>query len=238
MPIADEQYAGLEGLELIAAIVRDFAGRVALVSSFGAESAVLLHMVAAVDQSLPVIFLDTGKLFWETKSYRSILTDRLGLKDVRTIVPAADDLLRDDPTGELHKTDTDLCCHIRKTLPLERALSGFDVLVSGRKRFHGGERAAIEPVTFDGRRLKVEPLARYTALDLRRYMEEHALPTHPLTERGYRSIGCTPCTAAGGTDDDPRAGRWVGQDKTECGIHITSDGRLVRTIVRGETAGA
>ncbi|MFO1091130.1 MAG: phosphoadenylyl-sulfate reductase [Hyphomicrobiales bacterium] len=233
MPIADEQYAGLEGRELIEAIVRDFAGRTALVSSFGAESAVLLHMVSTVDPSLPVIFLDTGKLFWETRSYRSILIDRLGLTDVRSIAPDADDLARDDPQGDLHAIDPDLCCHIRKTLPLERATEGFDVLISGRKRFHGAGRAEIEPVNFDGTRLKVEPLARFTALDLKRYMEEHALPAHPLAEQGYRSIGCKPCTVAGGTDDDPRAGRWAGTAKTECGIHITQDGRLVRTIARG-----
>jgi phosphoadenosine phosphosulfate reductase len=233
MSALDETYAGLEGADLIRAVAAAHPGRVAVVSSFGAESAVLLHMAAAVDRLLPVIFLDTGKHFWETRSYRSILTDRLGLGDVRTIHPDADDLARDDAAGDLHGRDADLCCHLRKTLPLERALDGFDVVISGRKRFHGAGRAALQTVSMDGGRLKVEPLAGFTSADLKAYMAAHDLPAHPLTGRGYRSIGCAPCTIAGGTDEDPRAGRWAGTDKTECGIHITSDGKLVRTIARG-----
>jgi phosphoadenosine phosphosulfate reductase len=233
MSALDEDYAGLEGADLIRAAVAAHPGRVAVVSSFGAESAVLLHMVAAVDPSLPVIFLDTDKHFWETRSYRSILTDRLGLRDVRTIHPHADDIARSDPDGGLHVRDADLCCHIRKTLPLERALAGFEVVVSGRKRFHGGGRSALQTVSMDGVRVKVEPLAAFTPADIAGYMAAHDLPPHPLTAHGYRSVGCAPCTVAGGTDDDPRAGRWAGSDKTECGIHITSEGRLVRTIARG-----
>jgi phosphoadenosine phosphosulfate reductase len=190
-------------------------------------------MVAAVDPSLPVIFLDTDKHFWETRSYRSILTDRLGLQDVRTIHPHADDIARIDSDGGLHARDADLCCHFRKTLPLERALAGFEVVVSGRKRFHGGGRSALQTVSMDGARVKVEPLAAFTPADIAGYMAAHDLPPHPLTAHGYRSIGCAPCTVAGGSDDDPRAGRWAGSDKTECGIHITSEGRLVRTIARG-----
>ncbi len=220
-----ETYAGLEGRGLIKAVLRDYPGKVALVSSFGAESAVLLHMVAEVDPSTPVIFLDTGKHFWETLGYRAKLIDRLGLTGVRIVTPADIDLATDDPNGALHRTNADLCCHIRKTLPLQKALEGFDVTISGRKRYHGAARATLDFLSFAEGRLKVEPLAGFSALDLQAYMKAHDLPAHPLTEIGYFSIGCEPCTQPGGTAADPRAGRWAGTAKTECGIHWTYNGK-------------
>jgi phosphoadenosine phosphosulfate reductase len=222
-----ETYAGLEGRELLEPLIRDFGGRLAVVSSFGAESAVLLHMISQVDKSTPIIFLDTGKLFWETLSYRSMLIDRLGLTDVRSIQPDPADLAAKDPDGTLHTRDHDLCCHVRKTLPLERALNGFEVVVSGRKRFHGGERRNLTPLTIDGERIKAEPLAGFSALDIELYMATHDLPRHPLTEIGYYSIGCEPCTAPGGDPANPRAGRWAGTGKTECGIHWSVNGRPI-----------
>ncbi|MGQ0484815.1 MAG: phosphoadenylyl-sulfate reductase [Hyphomicrobiales bacterium] len=222
-----ETYAGLEGRELLEPLIRDFGGRLAVVSSFGAESAVLLHMVSEVDKSTPIIFLDTGKLFWETLSYRSMLIDRLGLSDVRSIQPDPADLAARDPGGTLHARNHDLCCHIRKTLPLERALKGFEVVVSGRKRFHGGERRNLTPLAIDGERIKAEPLAGFSALDIELYMATHNLPRHPLTEIGYYSIGCEPCTVPGGDPANPRAGRWSGTGKTECGIHWTANGRPI-----------
>lgn len=220
-----ENYAGLEGRQLLEPILRDFAGRAAVVSSFGAESSVLLHMVAEVDPSTPVIFLDTGKHFWETLGYRAKLIDRLGLTGVRIVTPADIDLATDDPNGALHRTNADLCCHIRKTLPLQKALEGFDVTISGRKRYHGAARATLDFLSFAEGRLKVEPLAGFSALDLQAYMKAHDLPAHPLTEIGYFSIGCEPCTQPGGTAADPRAGRWAGTAKTECGIHWTYNGK-------------
>ena len=220
-----ETYAGLEGSALLQPLVRDFKGKLAVVSSFGAESAVLLHMISEVDKSTPVIFLDTGKLFWETLSYRAKLIDHLGLTDVRSIQPDPADLSFQDPDGNLHKTSTDQCCHIRKTIPLEKALAGFEVVISGRKRYHGGERRNLTPLAIDGNRVKAEPLAGFSALDIELYMATHKLPRHPLTEIGYYSIGCEPCTAQGGSAADPRAGRWAGSDKTECGIHWTSNGK-------------
>jgi phosphoadenosine phosphosulfate reductase len=223
-----ETYAGLEGRELIEPLIRDFRGRLAVVSSFGAESAVLLHMVSEVDKTTPVVFLDTGKLFWETLSYRSKLIDFLGLGDVRTIAPDAADLALHDPDGSLHTSNHDLCCHIRKVLPLERALAGFDVVVSGRKRYHGGERRNLSPLALEGRRIKAEPLAGFSALDIELYLATHKLPRHPLTEIGYYSIGCEPCTVQGGSAEDPRAGRWAGTGKTECGIHWTHNGRQLQ----------
>ncbi|MCB1380538.1 MAG: phosphoadenylyl-sulfate reductase [Alphaproteobacteria bacterium] len=222
-----ESYAGLEGKALLAPVLRDFAGRAAVVSSFGAESAILLHMVAQVDPATPVLFIDTGKHFWETLSYRAMVIDKLGLTGVRSISPDPADLAN-DPDGTLHHTNSDLCCHIRKTRPLERALEGFDVVISGRKRYHGAARATLDFLSIADGRLKVEPLAGHSALDLEAYRKAHQLPPHPLTGLGYYSIGCEPCTAPGGNSADPRAGRWAGTDKTECGIHWTHNGVPIR----------
>ena len=222
-----ESYAGLEGRQLLEPILRDFAGRAAVVSSFGAESAVLLHMVSEADKAAPVIFLDTGKHFWETLSYRAKLIDRLGLTGVRIITPGAADLAAQDADGTLHGQNADQCCHIRKTLPLQKALDGFDVTISGRKRYHGAARATLDFLSIADGRLKVEPLAGFSALDITAYMKAHDLPAHPLTEIGYFSIGCEPCTKPGGSSADPRAGRWAGSAKTECGIHWTVNGKTV-----------
>lgn len=222
-----ESYAGLEGRQLLEPILRDFAGRAAVVSSFGAESAVLLHMVSEADKAAPVIFLDTGKHFWETLSYRAKLIDRLGLTGVRIITPGAADLAAQDADGTLHDQNADQCCHIRKTLPLQKALDGFDVTISGRKRYHGAARATLDFLSISDGRLKVEPLAGFSALDITAYMKAHDLPAHPLTEIGYFSIGCEPCTRPGGSSADPRAGRWAGSAKSECGIHWTVNGETV-----------
>jgi phosphoadenosine phosphosulfate reductase len=226
-----EAYAGLEGRDLIRTMARDYKGRIALLSSFGAESSVLLHMISEIDPSLPVIFLDTEKLFPETIAYRDQLIEELGLTDVRIVKPDPFDITQQDPNGELHATSPDQCCNIRKSLPMEKAFAGFEVMLSGRKRFHGAGRADLQFVSIDGDRLKVEPLAGFTALDLRTYMVNHQLPSHPLRLQGYRSIGCMPvqCTSPGGTDDNPREGRWMGSDKTECGIHFTANGKIIRT---------
>jgi phosphoadenosine phosphosulfate reductase len=222
-----ESYAGLEGRQLLEPILRDFAGKAAVVSSFGAESAVLLHMVSQVDKAAPVIFLDTGKHFWETLSYRAKLIDQLGLTGVRIITPDAADLSTQDPDGTLHKTSADTCCHIRKTIPLAKALDGIEATISGRKRYHGAARATLDFLSIADGRLKVEPLAGFSALDIAGYIKAHDLPPHPLTEIGYYSIGCEPCTQAGGTAADPRAGRWAGTAKTECGIHWTHNGEAI-----------
>jgi len=231
-----EAYAGLEGRDLIRAFARDFRGRIALLSSFGAESSVLLHMMSEVDREIPVIFLDTLKLFPETIAYRDRLVRELGLRDVRVFQPNVADLENDDPAGTLHLANPDKCCNIRKTLPMEKAFRGFDVMISGRKRFHGAARSDLKPISFDEDRIKVEPLAAFTAFDLQNYMVRHTLPSHPLKLEGYHSIGCAPltCTSKGGSADNPRAGRWMGKEKTECGIHFTANGKIIRTEARSE----
>ncbi len=233
-----EAYAGLEGRDLIQTVAKDYKDRIALLSSFGAESAVLLHMVSEVDPALPVVFLDTLKLFPATISYRDRLVREFGLRDVRVFQPNVADIETSDPVGTLHLSNPDKCCNIRKTQPMEQAFQGFDVMISGRKRFHGSTRADLKFVSIDGDRLKIEPLAGFTALDLQTYMVNHQLPSHPLKLAGYHSIGCVPltCTAPGGSVDNPRAGRWMGSDKIECGIHFTANGKIIRTETRPAAA--
>jgi len=207
-------------------------GRVAMVSSFGAESVALLHMVAVIDPATPVLFIDTAMLFPETLAYQSEVAARLGLRDLRRIRARALDVAIEDRDGTLHRRDTDACCDLRKTRPLERALYGFDAWITGRKRYQSGTRAALEFFETDGDdRLKINPLAHWDPADVRDYMDNNRLPRHPLVARGYPSIGCAPCTSPVAAGEDPRAGRWRGQAKDECGIHIV-DGRIVRGPIK------
>ena len=210
---------GRTGSDLIATALDIYGARIAVVSSFGAESAVLLHLVADIDPSTPVIFLETGKHFPETLMYRDRLISRLGLKDVRSVQPDPADLEADDPGGRLWSQNPDQCCHIRKVLPLERELDGFDAWFTGRKRFQSGTRAQLPSYEREGRHIKINPLADWTSEDVDRIFAEQNLPRHPLVAEGYTSIGCLPCTRRPAEGEDPRAGRWSGQDKTECGIH-------------------
>lgn len=217
-----QDMADLDGQALLRAwLTGPFAGRTACVSSFGAESAVLLDMVAAVDRRTPVIFLNTGWLFAETLDYQRALCDHLRLSDVRLVNPDSDELRRYDPDGRLQASEPDLCCHIRKTEPLDRALEGFEAWITGRKRFQGGARVDLPTIEGDPTtgRIKLNPLARWSFDDIRQYRRDRQLPLHPLTLRGFRSIGCAPCTRPVREGEDPRAGRWWGLDKTECGIH-------------------
>jgi phosphoadenosine phosphosulfate reductase len=213
-------------------------GQLALVSSFGAESVVLLHMVALARRETPVIFLETGMLFAETLAYQQELAERLGLKDMRVIRPSEAELAAQDPAAMLNQTDPDACCALRKTVPLARSLAGFDGWITGRKRYQGAARAGlnffeVEEATADhDGRLKVNPLAHWQPGDARTYIEENRLPRHPLVAQGYPSIGCMPCTSPVAAGEDERAGRWKGQAKTECGIHF-KDGKIVK---QGENA--
>lgn len=212
---------------LIASIRHQFAGEIALVSSFGADSAVLLHMIAQIDPSTPVVFVDTMKLFPATIQYRDTLIEKLGLTNVRSINPAREDLSEQDPAGMLWMSDTDACCHVRKVLPLERALKGFDAWISGRKRFQSASRAHLDVFEIDAGRVKVNPLADWSAAEVLDYAKSHQLPPHPLVAQGYPSIGCLPCTSKVAPGEDPRSGRWRGQDKTECGIHWPTHGKEI-----------
>lgn len=206
--------------DLLDALIHDvFAGRIALVSSFGAESAVLLHLVASVEPATPVLFIDTGKLFGATHRHRAELIARLGLRDVRVARPDPAALAAHDGDSGLWRRDPDRCCGIRKVAPLSRALRGFDAWISGRKRYQGGERSALPTLESDGTRIKVNPLADWTKTDISSYRNLHALPDHPLAADGFRSIGCMPCTERVAEGEDDRDGRWRGRGKSECGIH-------------------
>ena len=210
------QRTGADALRVAAAA---FPGRLAVVSSFGAEAAVLLHMVAEIDPDLPVIFLETHRHFFQTNQYRRELTAHLGLTDVRRVEPDPVAAAAADPDGDLWRRDPDACCALRKVRPLAAALGPFDAWVTGRKRFQGASRAALPQVETDGERVKVNPLADWDKTAIDAYFAAHDLPRHPLVAMGFPSIGCHPCTAAIAGGADQRGGRWAGRDKTECGIH-------------------
>ena len=205
---------------VLATALRDlFPGRIAVVSSFGAESAVLLHLVAAIDPATPVLFIDTGRHFVETLDYRDELTAHLGLSGVRSVGPTTEEVARLDGDATRAIWDPDGCCAFRKTQPLQRALAGFDAWITGRKRFQAATRLDLPVFEADPPHIKINPLASWSTADLVTYVAEHRLPPHPLVAEGFASIGCAPCTSALRPGEEARAGRWRGFDKTECGIH-------------------
>jgi phosphoadenosine phosphosulfate reductase len=209
--------------EIVAAALREVGrDRLAVVSSFGTESAALLRIAADVDPAIPVLFLDTGWLFAETLAYRDTLTAALGLADVRTIRPSEADLAREDAERDLWFSDPDRCCFLRKVEPLSRALAPFGAWINGRKRFQGGARATIDVVEADGARLKFNPLAAASPDELRALYAAMKLPPHPLAASGFTSVGCMPCTSRTRPGEDARAGRWRDKGKTECGIHVVA----------------
>lgn len=225
----NDRYRHHAAIEVLRRAVTDpDLGKVALVSSFGAESVVLLHMVSVVAPGLPVLFIDTQMLFPETLDYQRDVAAKLGLTNVQVITATETEIAAHDPDGTLHKVNPDACCDFRKTVPLERVLSGYDAWITGRKRFQNGQRAALE--FFEPEppaRLRVNPLAHWRPEDVQDYMIENRLPRHPLVAQGYPSIGCAPCTSPVAPGEDPRSGRWRGQEKSECGIHFIG-GRMVR----------
>ena len=214
-------YGSLQPQEIIARSVEQDFGGIAAVSSFGADSAVLLSMIAEVDRNLPVMFLDTGKHFGETLDYRDALAADLGLTNLRIVHPLPQALAAGDPDGKLHRTDTDACCEIRKVEPMARAVESFGAWFTGRKRFQSDTRARLAVFEEVGTRLRINPLARWGTSDLADYMRRHDLRENPLVAYGYLSIGCFPCTQPVKPGEDARSGRWAGQAKTECGIHLT-----------------
>jgi phosphoadenosine phosphosulfate reductase len=219
---------GATSAEAALAVALDrYEGRIALVSSFGADAAVLLHMLAQIDADVPVLLLDTLLLFPETLAHQRDLTAHLGLPDVRRITPDE----TQDPDRTLHKRDSVACCALRKIAPLEQALQGFDAVITGRKRFQTGQRAQMATFEQDGALIKVNPLANWSSDQIAQYFEEHALPRHPLVAQGYPSIGCAPCTSQVFDGEDPRSGRWRDEQRQECGIHFGADGRIERKAI-------
>jgi phosphoadenosine phosphosulfate reductase len=223
LPAADELDRALRDAspaDIVATALRTVGrDRLALVSSFGTESAALLKVMVDVDPAIPVIFLDTGWLFEETLAYRDTLIERLGLRDVRSIKPLQETLSREDPENDLWFSDPDSCCRIRKVEPLARALQPFDAWINGRKRFQGGVRGAMPVVEDDGARLKFNPFANVSREEIEAIYRLANLPPHPLVASRFLSIGCMPCTSRTNAGENARAGRWRGRSKTECGIH-------------------
>jgi phosphoadenosine phosphosulfate reductase len=222
----NQRFAEASTQELLQAVVKDgVAGHFAVVSSFGAESAVLLHLVAQIAPETPVLFLDTGKHFPETLAYRDALVARLGLTGLVNLTPDAQVLAKRDESGLRWSYDPDGCCEIRKVVPLAAAMQGFDSAITGRKGFQAATRAGLPRFELDTSdalgRIKVNPLIDWDAAALAAYFAEHDLPAHPLVAQGYPSIGCSPCTSKVAEGEDPRSGRWRGWDKTECGIHVS-----------------
>ena len=231
----NQTYRASDTATMLQAVLHErVAGRIAVVSSFGAESAVLLHLVAQVAPDTPVLFLDTGKHFAETLAYRDELVAKLGLTNLQVLTPDPAELAARDETGLRWSYDPDGCCAIRKVRPLAAALAGFDGSLTGRQAFQASTRANLPRFELDHSdamgRLKINPLIDWTADDLAAYIAAHGLPPHPLVAAGYPSIGCSPCTSKVAPGEDPRSGRWKGWDKTECGIHsavqLGPDGEL------------
>jgi phosphoadenosine phosphosulfate reductase len=219
------RYSDVAGRDLLEAMVMgEFPEKLAVVSSFGAESVVVLHMLAGIDPTVPVLFLNTGKLFGETLRYRDRLQDALKLTDIRSIGPHPRDEAQYDPDGTLWSRNPDQCCFFRKVLPIRRALKGFDAQVTGRKRFQTQARLAMPTIEVADGKFKINPLAFFTFADLNAYIDEHRLPRHPLFDDGYVSIGCMPCTQRVKDGEDYRSGRWAGTDKDECGLHTNVGG--------------
>jgi len=214
------RFAGVDTAVMLRTLLAEGTlGRVGVVSSFGTESAVLLHLVAQADPSTPVIFVDTLKMFPETLEYRDTLVRLLGLRNSSVVQPDAAVLAAKDENGLRWSWDPDGCCEIRKVEPLKRAKQGLDAWISGRKAFQSVTRQNLPRFEIEDGRLKINPLGDWGKQDLEAYFAEHALPRHPLEAQGYLSVGCQPCTTTVKPGEDPRAGRWRGWDKTECGIH-------------------
>lgn len=217
----EAEFGHLDAAAIVSLAAGRFGGEVAVVSSFGADSAALLHIVSRVDPALPVLFLDTGKHFDETLDYRDRLAEDLGLADLQIIRPLAENLARFDPKGDLNRRDTDACCDIRKVEPMARAVAPFSAWLTGRKRHQAASRGSLPVFEAVGSRIRINPLAGWTTADQASYMRRYGLRENPLVAYGYLSIGCLPCTEPVKAGDDPRSGRWAGQAKTECGIHLS-----------------
>lgn len=226
----NEEFEDLATEQILSRLIHGrAAGNVAVISSFGAEAAVLLHLVAGKDPATPVIFLETRKHFRETIDYVDDLMDALGLTTLVRVRPRAALLAADDPSGNLHQTDSDRCCYIRKTLPMIGVLRNYDCVLTGRKRFQTAERSEIDYVEVQEDWLRINPLADWDHKRIKEYLRDYQLIRHPLVTQGYSSIGCAPCTVP---SDDYRGGRWADEDKTECGIHIIEDRAAARITKR------
>ena len=217
-------YSHLDAADLLAAMIgEEFPGDIAIASSFGAEAVALLALAADIDRNLPVIFLDTGKLFPETVAYRDTVAQHLGLTNVRIARPDILELAATDTAGDLWSRQSDACCFVRKVVPLVQAVTPYSAWITGRKRYQGGGRDALAPIEASDGWVKVNPLAAWTKQYVFGFIARRGLPKHPLLAQGYLSIGCAPCTRPVAPLEEERDGRWAGSGKVECGIHTLEE---------------
>ena len=196
-----------------------FKKKMVYVCSFGTESAIILHMVSEIDRSLPIILLNTNYLFKETIEYKDYLISKFKFSNFKEISPSIEDLNINDTKGTLWKENPDLCCNIRKVLPLQKELQKYEAWISGRKSYHEGERTNLKFFEYINEKIVVNPLANVNRNFVDSYFKKHDIERHPLFESGYLSLGCTHCTVKTSMIDSPRSGRWADKIKTECGIH-------------------
>ncbi len=225
--LANEAYAERAAAELGGAGAEDivrwafdvFGDEICVASSM--QDAVLVHLAASARPGVPVVFLDTGYHFAETIGTRDTVAAAYPI-DLRNVTPRRSVAEQDAEHGEaLYARDPDRCCALRKVEPLERALAPFAAWMTGIRRDDAPTRDGVPVVQWDAKRsmVKVNPLAAWTLDDLVAYAGEHDVPVNPLFHAGYLSIGCAPCTRPVDPGQDPRAGRWAGFGKTECGLH-------------------
>jgi phosphoadenosine phosphosulfate reductase len=216
-----EQFSKLGTVDLLKVMIKKiFKRKIVVTSSFGAESVVILDLVSKIDKNIPIIFLDTGKLFPETLDYLIKVKKFLSLKNIKIQKPSLKDLRINDSKGILYKTDPELCCKIRKVIPLEKAINPYEAWINGRKRFHGLDRKNIKKIEKLNNIIKINPLTDWSFEEINNYIKKNKLPEHPLIKKGYKSIGCLPCTNKIADDKPTRSGRWKDLKKNECGIHV------------------
>lgn len=218
----NERFERAAPRDRLAFAVDAFGEALLFTSSFGAQSAVLLHLWSEVAKSLPVVFIDTGFLFDETLRYRDEMVSRLGL-EVRVLRPdIATDVFVATYGDDVQKRDPDFCCGVNKVVPIAELRKRARGWVSGLRRDQSRTRANVAIFEQDEDVVRVHPIADFTAEDVATYLAKHDLPEHPLVARRYLSIGCAPCTRPVAPGEDERAGRWSGSGKTECGLHARS----------------
>lgn len=206
--------------EIIEWTVDRYSPYIAMSSSFQTQSMPLLHIMSQIAPDMPIFFIDTGYHFWETLMFRERLAEEWKLNIVDLYRDSRWDVFVHQRMRSLPLEDPNLCCFMHKVQPMQKALKGYKAWISGIRRDQTSVRAhaKILEMQEDGL-LKINPLLNWTKKDVQNYIEEHNLPKHPLFERGYRSVGCAPCTIAIGVNDDERSGRWAGKGKVECGLH-------------------
>src|SRR5512147_1200547 len=215
-----EEFESKTPQEIIKWAIDTFWPQIAMSSSFQTQSVPLLHMVSQINRNLLIYFIDTGYHFWETAIFREQLASDWHLNVLDLYRDTRWDIFARQRTRRLPLEDPKLCCFIHKVQPMQAAMKDMLAWISGIRRDQTSVRAKAKILELqeDGL-LKINPLLNWTKADVKRYAEENKLPSHPLYEKGYRSIGCAPCTIAIGVNDDERAGRWSGRGKVECGLH-------------------